>query len=142
MRQVFAGIIASLFIVFHAVAADQVPDATIELSGGSVAIGIGYSWGSGHLVFQGKVYQLNVSGLSVANVGVSDYTASGEVYNLKQAGDIAGNFTAASAGITVAGGASATILKNQNGVTIRMTSTSQGLQFTLAAEGVKISLAN
>jgi len=42
----------------------------------------------------------------------------------------------------VAGGASATILKNQNGVIIRLSATRQGLQFTLAPEGLKLSLAN
>jgi len=142
MRRVFLGIVASLLVLFPVMAADQVPDGTIELSGGSVAVGIGYSWGSGHLVFQGKSYPLKVTGLSVANVGASDYTASGSVFNLKRPEDIAGNFAAAAAGATVAGGASATILKNEKGVTIQMTATRTGLQFTLAAEGMKIALAN
>jgi hypothetical protein len=36
----------------------QVPDGVIELSGGSVAAGIGFSWGSGTLIFQGQRYPL------------------------------------------------------------------------------------
>jgi hypothetical protein len=126
----------------HAVPASaQAPDAVIELSGGSVAAGIGYSWGSGTLTFQGKRYPLKVSGLSLASVGIDQYTAAGSVTGLKRIEDIDGVYVAASAGATVAGGASATAMKNQNGVTINMTSTTEGLSLTLAAEGVQISLA-
>jgi hypothetical protein len=120
----------------------QSPDAVIELSGGSVAIGIGYSWGSGTLIFQGKRYPLKVSGLSVASVGITNYTAAGSVEGLKSADQIAGVYTAVSAGGTLGGGGNISAMKNQNGVVIHLTSTTQGLSLTLAAEGMKISLAN
>jgi hypothetical protein len=142
MRRFFMGLATSMLLLFPAMAADQVPDGTIELSGGSVAVGIGYSWGSGKLVFQGKTYPLKVQGISIVDVGASDYTATGSVHNLKKVEDFAGTYAAASAGATVGGGASATILKNQNGVVIRLSATRQGLQFTLAPEGIKIGLAN
>jgi hypothetical protein len=70
----------------------QVPDGVIELSGGSVAAGIGFSWGSGTLIFQGKRYPLKVSGFSLASVGVTDYTAAGNVTGLRTAQDINGVF--------------------------------------------------
>jgi len=120
----------------------QSPDAIIELSGGSVAIGIGYSWGSGTLIFQGKRYPLKVSGLSVASVGITDYTAAGSVEGLKSADQIQGVYTAVSAGGTLGGGGNISAMKNQNGVVIHLTSTTQGLSLTLAAEGMKITLAN
>jgi hypothetical protein len=120
----------------------QSPDGVIELSGGSVAIGIGYSWGSGTLIFQGKRYPLRVSGLSVASVGITDYTAAGSVEGLKTAQQIEGVFTAVAAGGTLGGGGGVATMKNQNGVVIHLTSTTQGLSLTLAAEGMKISLAN
>ena len=120
----------------------QSPDGIIELSGGSVAIGIGYSWGSGTLIFQGKRYPLKVSGLSVASVGITNYTAAGSVEGLKSADQIAGVYTAVSAGGTLGGGGNISAMKNQNGVVIHLTSTTQGLSLTLAAEGMKISLAN
>ena len=119
----------------------QSPDGIIELSGGSVAVGIGYSWGSGTLIFQGKRYPLKVSGLSVASVGVTDYTAAGSVEGLKRPQDIAGVYAAATAGGTLGGGGNVAAMKNQNGVVIHLTSTTQGLSLTLAAEGMKISLA-
>jgi hypothetical protein len=119
----------------------QAPDGVIELSGSSIALGIGYSWGSGTLIFQGKRYPLNISGLSVASVAMTDYTAAGSVEGLKRAEDIAGVYTAVSAGGTLGGGANVAAMKNQNGVVIHLTSTTQGLSLTLAVEGLKISLA-
>jgi hypothetical protein len=89
-------------------AAQTVPSGTIELSGGSVAAGIGYTWGTGKLIYDGKVYSLKVDGLSIVQVGVSSYTASGTVYDLTKLSDINGIYTAVSAGVAVAGGASAT----------------------------------
>jgi hypothetical protein len=120
----------------------QTPDGVIELSGGSVAIGLGYSWGSGTLIFQGRRYSLKVSGVALASVGATDYTAGGSVEFLQTAQDINGVFTAVSAGATLGGGANISAMKNQNGVVIHLTSTTQGLSLSLAAEGLKISLAN
>jgi hypothetical protein len=37
---------------------EKKPDATLKLSEGQVALGIGWSWGKGALSFQGKVYPL------------------------------------------------------------------------------------
>jgi hypothetical protein len=120
----------------------KVPDGVIELSGGSVAAGIGFSWGSGTLIFRGKRYPLRISGFTLASVGVTDYTAAGNVTGLRTAQDINGVFTSVAAGATLGGGGNIAAMKNQNGVVIQMTSTTVGLSLTLAAEGVKISTAN
>ena len=45
-------------------AQEEKPDATVEFSGGSVAAGIGYSWGSGTLTYKGMKYPITVDGLS------------------------------------------------------------------------------
>jgi hypothetical protein len=120
----------------------QVPDGVIELSGGSVAAGIGFSWGSGTLIFQGKRYPLKISGFTLASVGITDYTAAGNVTGLRTAQDINGVFTSVAAGATLGGGGNIAAMRNQNGVVIQMTSTTAGLSLTLAAEGVRISIAN
>src|ERR1700745_2397485 len=80
-------------------------DGTIELSGGKVAAGVGYSWGSGTLIFKGKRYPLNISGIGLGSVGVNEYTASGHVTGLRRANDINGIFTAVGTGLTLGGGA-------------------------------------
>jgi len=127
------------FVVSVVSAADK-PDATLKLSGGSVAAGIGYSWASGTLTFKGKNYDVEVSGLSVGDVGASKIEASGNVFNLKRLEDFDGNFTAAAAGATIAGGATAVAMRNQNGVTINLISTTQGLKWSLAAAGVSMKI--
>jgi hypothetical protein len=121
-------------------AAQSVPTGTIELSGGSVAAGIGYTWGHGTLIFEGKKYRLKMQGLSIVQVGVSSYTASGTVYDLTKLSDINGIYTAVAAGAAIAGGASATAMKNSHGVLIQLVSNHMGLNFSLSAKGVDIKL--
>ena len=116
------------------------PDATLRLKHGSVAAGIGFSWGSGTLTYKGKEYPVDVNGLSLGKVGISGGSASGEVYNLKSLQDFDGHYNAAGAGLTIAGGASATALKNQNGVRVLVTSTKRGVDVTIAGGGVDMKL--
>lgn len=115
-------------------------DGTLTLSEGSVAAGIGWSWGKGTLSYQGKTYPVKVEGLTVGEVGITRATATGKVSNLKKVEDFSGTFTAGSAGATVGGGAEATIMKNQNGVVIELKSTTQGASLKLGAQGLKLSL--
>jgi hypothetical protein len=116
------------------------PDGTVKISSGSVAAGVGFSWGSGVLTYQGKEHPFSVSGLSVADVGISQAEASGSVYHLKKLEDFNGNYTGVSAGATVAGGGGGMALRNQNGVVVNLAGTTQGLKFKLGVDGVKITL--
>jgi hypothetical protein len=118
----------------------QVPNAAIDLSGRSVAVGVGYTWGSGTLHYQGRTYPLKISGISVVDVGVSKFSARGEVYNLQNVRDIDGVYHALEVGAAVAAGASVGRLKNDKGVQIALRTSSAGLQFKFAPEGVTIHL--
>jgi hypothetical protein len=133
--------IAALGLALSVAQAEETPDATLKLSGGSVAAGIGFSWGGGTLTYKGKDYPISVKGLSVGDVGATKVEASGKVYNLKKLADFDGNYTAATAGATVAGGGSGTVMKNQNGVTVNLVATTQGLMFALAASGVDMKIS-
>ena len=116
-------------------------EGTVTFSGGAFAIGIGLQWGSGTLTYQGQQYPFRANGLSVLDVGVSSVTGSGTVRNLYKVADFSGNYIAATAGATVAGGGSVTSLKNQNGVVIDGITTAQGVRLTLAPGGVSITLS-
>jgi hypothetical protein len=128
------------FCLTVARAEEKAPDGTLRLSGGSVAAGVGFSWGGGTLSYKGKDYPIDVKGLSVGDVGATKIEASGKVYNLKSLGDFDGNYTAVGAGLTAAGGAGVTAMKNQNGVTVELVSTTQGVKFTLGGAGVDMKL--
>src|SRR5437870_399837 len=55
--------------------------ATLTVSGGTVAAGIGLHWGTGTHSYSGKTYPVKVEGLSVGEVGVIRATAWGEGSN-------------------------------------------------------------
>ena len=122
------------------VAAAQSKNATLALSEGSVAAGIGYSWGKGTLNYAGKTYRVKVEGLSVGEVGVTRATAKGTVSNLRTLDDFSGNYVAVGAGATAAGGADVSVMRNQNGVVVELTSTTQGASLKFGAEGIRLTL--
>jgi hypothetical protein len=124
----------------HAAAQAKKADATLALSEGSVAVGIGFSWGKGTLTYQGKNYPVKVEGLAVGEVGINRATASGNVYDLKKLEDFSGTYTAVGAAGTVGGGAGISTMRNQNGVVIDLKSTTQGASLKLAAEGLRLTL--
>src|SRR5262249_50721384 len=135
-------LIGGLLSVWSALAIGQAktPDATLALSGGSVAVGIGFSWGKGTLTYQGKTYPVKVEGLSVGEVGVDRATAVGNVFNLKKLDAFSGNYAAAGAGGTLGGGAGISTMRNQKGGVIELKSTTQGASLKLAAEGLRLTL--
>ena len=145
-RLVTLGIVAAFMLSASAALSqdksqDKSPSGTVRLSQGTVAAGVGYSWGGGTLNYLGKSYPLKIKGLSIGQAGAAKVEASGNVFNLAKLEDFNGNYTAAGVEATVAGGMGATALRNQNGVVIHLTSTARGLNFKLAPEGVQITLA-
>jgi len=132
---------ALALFVANAHGQERVPDGTVEFSGGSIAAGIGFTWGSGTLTFKGTKYPITVSGLSVgASAGATSITASGSVFNLNKLADFDGNYTAVGTGATVGGGASIITMRNQNGVVIDKVATTQGLKISLDAAGVRLRI--
>ena len=141
-RSTFAAVAAACVLAMPvAASAHESPDGTIELSGGSVAAGVGYTWGKGTLRYEGRSIPVTFKGLSVAALGGESIRASGDVYHLTKLEDFAGNYTAASAGATVAGGGSVAAMENQNGVVIKLRSANRGLELNLSVEGVAFSIA-
>jgi hypothetical protein len=135
-----AATVAVLLVAAAALGADKVPDATIRLSEGSVAAGIGWNWASGDLMYQGKTYHFKVEGLSVAEVGITKAEATGHVYNLKSLDDFNGVFAAASAEGTAGRGAGVSSLRNSKGVVINLKSETRGANLKIAASGLKFEL--
>jgi hypothetical protein len=129
-----------LGVVAAVAAQDGKPAGSVTIESKTIAVGVGVSWGDGVLSYKGKRHKFSLNGLSVVDVGVSKVTAKGEVFDLKKLEDFSGNYVAAQAGAAVGGGAEAVVMKNQNGVILRLTGTGQGVQLTLAAKGVDIKL--
>ena len=133
-------VIAGLLAATAASGAGKEPDGTVTLSEGSVAAGIGWSWGHGTLHYKGKDYKFKVEGLTVGEVGMTRAEATGNVYDLKNLEDFDGVYGAAGAGIAVQEGKGATALINPKKVQIVLTSKTKGATLKVAAEGLKIKI--
>ncbi len=144
IRKVLSVLILSFGILsFGAGAADapKAPSGTVSISETQFALIVGGSTGGGVLTYQGKKYPFKIGGMSLgANVGVSKLSASGEVYDLTDISKFPGTFTKLESSITLGGGMGGTVLRNENGVIMRLTSTSEGLQLNLSASGVTVKL--
>jgi hypothetical protein len=121
-------------------AAEEKPSATLTLSEGSLAAGIGFSWGSGVLTYQGKRHRFKVSGLSVNALGMSKVEATGNVYNLDRLEAFEGTYTSIGVSSAAGGGGGISTMKNQHGVRIVLRETSQGLAAQAGPDGVTLTL--
>ena len=144
IRKILSFLILSLSILSFGVSAADAPkkpSGTVSINETQFALIVGGSTGGGVLTYQGKKYPFKIGGVSLgANVGVSKLSASGEVYDLAEPSKFPGTFTKLESSITLGGGVGGTILKNENGVIMRLTSTSEGLQLNLSASGVTVKL--
>jgi hypothetical protein len=153
MHKLVLSLVATLFVSTALAAGDAsstpppvadgaIPSAYVWLSGGSVAVGIGYTWGHGTLYYSKdqKQYKFKLSGISVVDVGATGLNAEGEVYNLTSPADLDGNFTAVTAGLTIVEGGSVAWLRNEKGVVVKLHSQTGGLRFNLSANGMHITL--
>jgi hypothetical protein len=106
----------------------------------SVAVGVGKSWGEGHFIFQDKTYPIKVKGFSVISAGVSSTNVVGDVYNLKDPGDIAGEYRVFKAGAAAGVGKARATAKNDKGVTIELMAQSKGVKIDLSVGSFTIEL--
>ena len=116
------------------------PVGNITLTAKSLGAGLGFDWGSATMKFQGKEYQLKVTGLNVGHVGFAKLSAVGEVYNLTKPEDVVGNYTSVGAGLALAGGAAGLMMRNRKGVVIALRVVQQGVDLKLGAQGFKIDM--
>lgn len=135
---------AALLAATLTIASDKKsPNGTVAIDETQFALIVGGSTGDGTLMYQGDEHEFKLSGLSVgANVGAAKASAVGEVYDLKGLSAFPGTYTRFDASATLGGGVGALYLKNENGVVMKLTSRTQGLQLNVgSATGVKVTMA-
>ena len=107
-----------------------------QLQAGFVASG---EAGGGTLRFRGRSYTITVGGLGIGSIGASRTVASGTVYGLRNVSDFAGAYVQLKEGWAVGDqGRGNVYLRNDKGVTLRLTTRRQGLQLSFGADGVLI----
>lgn len=136
-------IISGVALATGGMAVSQAEAATGSISLHIVSAGFifGVTGGSGVLTFAGHQYPLSVGGISAgATIGASGTDLVGTAYHLHRPADIAGVYSAAGAGLSVAGGRSAAQLTNANGVLLRLRGRQIGFMFSIDLSGMVISL--
>jgi hypothetical protein len=139
-RAILGVAVAVFFLLAATLSAQETlpPVGTVTVEYSQVSAGVGVSWGSGVLKFQGKDYPFKINGLQIAAVGISKVTAVGEVYRLSNPSDFYGKWAAAEAGLALGGGPAGLTMKNQKGVVMNLRASQQGVQLNLAVEGLNI----
>ena len=132
-----------VYVQSLAVSVEPAPkvSGTVSIESKSIAIGIGVQWGHGTLTMDdGSTHKFKIDGLSLVDLGISKIKASGEVFHLVEAKDLAGTYISGEAGAALIGGGSAVAMKNEKGVVIQLKSTQKGVKLTLAAQGLKVTM--
>ena len=134
---VILALVAVFLVSFSALAQEK---NRINFTIKSVAAGVGYSWGDGFLIFQGKTYDIKVKGFSIVTAGISSTNVVGDVFDLKDPADIAGEYRTIGAGATVGVGVGRVRAKNDKGVILELDAESKGVKVDLSAGSFTIAL--
>jgi len=116
------------------------PSGTITLSVRGAAAGVGYTWGDGTLKYGSRKYPFTVHGVTIADVGFSRVRGHGRVYNLHRLQDFSGTYVAATGEATLGSGIGGQVLRNGNGVEIRVDQVTQGARLQGSADGIRLTL--
>jgi len=131
----------TLFFSINAYADNELPPvASITIDDTQISFIVGGSWGSGVLSYKGVDYAFKIKGIKVGAIGISKISAVGNVYNMSDLSKFPGTYVAGQVGIALAGGVGGTVLKNQNKVYIRLSSTQKGVALNVGVDGLTIDL--
>lgn len=117
-------------------------NAIIEMKIGKIGFIVGVSRGDGRMFYNGQEVELEINGLRVGlTIGASFATMRGEVYNINRLEDIAGTYVTAQASVVaIKGGGQNLVLVNEHGVRLVLWGEQKGLDASLDAGGMVISL--
>jgi hypothetical protein len=138
--KVCAALVVAAVLLTGAPSRSYAETGSVRLKITKVGFIVGVGGGSGTLTFQGRRYRLSIGGVSAGTIGISGAELVGTATNLRTAADIAGAYSAVSAGLAVAGGASAATLQNSNGVVLTLRGRQVGFSASLAVSGLTISI--
>lgn len=113
---------------------------TLVMTAQGAAVGVGYTWGDGTLRYGGRTYHFSVNGITVADVGYSKVVGRGRVYHLQRLQDFSGTYVAATGEATAGSGIGGQVLRNGNGVEIRVDQVTRGVRLQGSADGIKLTL--
>lgn len=135
-----AAILGAAVILASAAWPSYAETGTVRVRVAKAGFIIGVGGGSGILHFKGRNYRLRIDGISAGTIGIARADLVGTASNLRTASDIAGTYSAVSAGVAVAAGGKTARLQNEKGVVLDLRGTQAGFELSLNLSGVTISL--
>lgn len=129
-----------LLVVTAAQAGEPPADATIHFQGRTAAIGVGFTWGSATVQYQGQTYPVRVDGFVAGGIGTASGQGDGQIYGLRTIDDLNGDFTALATGATFGRGAGALVMRNDKGVRLVIDTTSSGLALGIGPRGITLEV--
>jgi hypothetical protein len=134
-----AAVAISVLGTWPAVADDLVKSGAVKIEQVQIAfIGSG-NLGGGTLYYGGKEYDFTVGGLGIGGIGVSQMTATGTVYNLRNIDDFPGAYAQGRYGIALGDASTGElVLQNTRGVVMRLKAERTGLALSLGGDAVYI----
>ena len=118
---------------------ETVKSATLTMTSWKVAFIGSAGQSKGVLSYRGKQRSFKMTGLGIGGIGISTSSATGVVYNMKTLDDFTGSYTSGRSGVTL--GDDEFIkdrmmwLKNENGVSIKLTTDKEGIELNLGVDG-------
>jgi ABC-type enterobactin transport system permease subunit len=141
MRNLLAAVVAVFGLAVAAVSPADARSGTVQIDVTKGAVLLGVQDGNGVLSLGRRRYPLAVSGVGFgASLGFSRAQLTGRVINVRRASDVAGRYTAGTAGFAVVGGAKVVRLTNEKGAVLELTGPQAGLEVALDLSGMQISL--
>jgi len=140
LRATKVWIIAAMFMMAWSSIADAQTTGSVRLVVQNVGFIVGVGGGNGILRFRGRTYPLRVDGLGIGAIGIARADLVGTASNLRTATDIVGIYSAAGAGIAVAGGGRTITLQNSKGVVLRLSGQQAGFAASFGLGGVTVSM--
>lgn len=132
---------ALLAVSFLPIQEANAQTARISMKIAKAGFVLGVSTGSGTLQFQGRNYGLSIGGLRAGLiVGASNARMSGEVYNLHKLRHIEGTYASIQASAAAGTGGQNWVLENVHGVRLVLRGVQTGLEASLDAGGMRITL--
>ena len=135
-----AAILGAAVILASAAWPSYAETGTVRVRIAKAGFIVGVGGGSGILHFKGRNYRLRIDGISAGTIGIARADLVGTASNLRIASDIAGTYSAVSAGVAVAAGGKTARLQNQKGVVLELHGTQVGFELSLNLSGVTVSL--
>jgi len=135
------GILVSIPLARPATAEEMKQSGTISIRQVQIAwIGSG-NLGGGTLQFNGQSWPFQIGGLGIGGFGISEITATGEVYNLKDIAYFPGGYVQARAGFVIGTVSAGELwLQNPNGVVLHLKAQRVGIALSLGADAIYIRM--